>query len=221
MKKLTEAELRKLIAGGQITTLELNFNLPKPDELAQSLCGLANGQGGYIVIGAESENLNLIGIKNVSEAVAGLLQAARLVEPSIEFWPPEPEVYVLDEREILIACVPPNSGVVYQVGGVCWLREGLNIFPMSVQQIVRADISQLLELQRRENRLTLMPSLDRESRLILALLYIQQNEFITNREYRRLTGAAERMAARDLAMLVKTGTLRATGKTRSRQYWLP
>ncbi len=221
MTKLTEIELRKLIAGGDITTLLLNSTLPGTNELAQQLCGIANGHGGYIFSGIDDKTLNLVGIMNVAEAVAGLLQAAQLVTPSIEFRPPEPEVYVLDGRKIVVAYVPSGSGVVYQAGGVCWLTQGLNTYPMSVQQIVKADISHQVEIQIRENRPTLMPLPDRESRLVLALLYTQQNGFITNMEYRRLVGVSERMAARDLSLLVKTGSLRATGKTRSRQYWLP
>ena len=138
MVKLTEAELRKLIAGGENTILELKLNVPRPSEMAQRICGLANGQGGYIVIGVEDKNLRLVGIRNIGEAVDGLLRAARLVEPSVEFSPYEPEIYVLDERNILVAYVPSSAGEVYQAGGACWLRQGTNTLPMSVQQIMKA-----------------------------------------------------------------------------------
>ncbi len=52
----------------------------------------------------------------------------------------------------------------------------------------------------------------------LALEYISQNGSITNREYRAITGASERTAARDLEALVEQGTLRASGNRRSRKY---
>lgn len=52
----------------------------------------------------------------------------------------------------------------------------------------------------------------------LALEYIDQHGSITNREYRAITGASERTAARDLETLVEQGTLRASGSRRSRKY---
>jgi ATP-dependent DNA helicase RecG len=52
----------------------------------------------------------------------------------------------------------------------------------------------------------------------VALEYISQKGSITNREYRSITGASERTAARDLEALVEQGTLRALGNRRSRKY---
>lgn len=63
--------------------------------------------------------------------------------------------------------------------------------------------------------------LPEERRKMAAMRYVQQHGFITNREYRALTGVSENTALRDLEELAAKGVLKKTGKTRGRQYKLP
>jgi len=49
MVKLNELELRHIISGGETTTIELKLAPPRPTELAERLCGMANGQGGLVM----------------------------------------------------------------------------------------------------------------------------------------------------------------------------
>jgi predicted HTH transcriptional regulator len=46
-----ESTLRKLIENGETSTIELKVAVPRPGEMAERLCGLANAQGGFIIIG--------------------------------------------------------------------------------------------------------------------------------------------------------------------------
>jgi ATP-dependent DNA helicase RecG len=63
--------------------------------------------------------------------------------------------------------------------------------------------------------------LEHDQRLALAMRYVQQHGFITNQEYRKLTGASDRSALRDLGALVAQGALKMVGKKRARRYELP
>jgi predicted HTH transcriptional regulator len=45
-----EEELRRVIAHGETTTVELKVAPPRPAELAERLCGMANAQGGTSII---------------------------------------------------------------------------------------------------------------------------------------------------------------------------
>jgi ATP-dependent DNA helicase RecG len=54
----------------------------------------------------------------------------------------------------------------------------------------------------------------------LALRYIHEHGRITNKQYRELTGVAEKTAFRDLEILVEQGTLKAVGERRGRYYTL-
>ena len=46
MPTLRESILRKLIENGETSTIELKVAIPRPGEMAEKLCGLANAQGG-------------------------------------------------------------------------------------------------------------------------------------------------------------------------------
>ena len=57
MPTLRESILRKLIENGETSTIELKVAIPRPGEMAERLCGLANAQGGFIIIGIENTSL--------------------------------------------------------------------------------------------------------------------------------------------------------------------
>jgi len=57
MPRPLESTLRKLIENGETSTIELKVAIPRPGEMAERLCGLANAQGGFIIIGIENTSL--------------------------------------------------------------------------------------------------------------------------------------------------------------------
>ena len=138
MARLRETTLRKLIENGETSTVELKVAVPRPGEMAERLCGLANAQGGFIIIGVEDTALKIVGVQNSRMALTKdvILRAARQIEPVLLLDPPEPEVYVLDGKQVVVAMVPPNRGAVYQAGGVFWVRSGTYTVPLSVSELI-------------------------------------------------------------------------------------
>jgi predicted HTH transcriptional regulator len=49
MSKLSERELRRFIKGGETSTVELKLASPRPTEMAERLCGMANAQDWFII----------------------------------------------------------------------------------------------------------------------------------------------------------------------------
>jgi len=100
MPKLSEAKLLQLIAGGETNTVELKRASPRPTEMAERLCGMANAQGGIIIVGVEDADLRIIGIPNdrIALTIDVILRAARQIEPKLLLDPPEPEIYELDDK---------------------------------------------------------------------------------------------------------------------------
>lgn len=138
MARLRETTLRKLIENGETSAVELKVAVPRPGEMAERLCGLANAQGGFIIIGVEDTALKIVGVQNSRMALTKdvILRAARQIEPVLLLDPPEPEVYVLDGKQVVVAVVPPNRGAVYQAGGVFWVRRGTYTVPLKVSEIM-------------------------------------------------------------------------------------
>ena len=138
MPKLSERELRRLIKTGETSTVELKVASPRPTEMAERLCGMANAQGGFIIIGIEDTNLRIVGIpeKRMALTIDVILRASRQIQPVLLLNPPEPETYILDGKQLVVAYVPPNNGPLYQVSGVCWIRRGTYTLPLSVPEML-------------------------------------------------------------------------------------
>lgn len=127
--------LQMLIQGGETQTVEFKASPPRLAYLAERLCGLANGLGGFLVIGVADQTWEILGLKQPQEAIDCLLQAAWLCKPLVPFMPPHPRVIEIQARQVVVAYVPPNDGTLYQAGGVCWIRRGTHTVPMDVSEI--------------------------------------------------------------------------------------
>ena len=62
MARLSESALRRLIKSGETTTVELKVAAPRPVEMAERLCGMANAQGGIMIIGIEDAQHTIVGV---------------------------------------------------------------------------------------------------------------------------------------------------------------
>jgi hypothetical protein len=62
MAKLNETELKRVIKGGETNTVELKVAAPRAAEMAERLCGLANAQGGMVIIGVEDASREIVGV---------------------------------------------------------------------------------------------------------------------------------------------------------------
>ncbi len=136
MQNLSEQQLRELIKEGETSSVEFKIASPRPSELAERLTGLANAQGGYLIIGVEDATLQLAGVTNPRATIDSLLRAARQIVPPLEFSPPEPEIYTLDGKKLVVARVLATAGPIYQASGVFWVRRGTHTVPLSVHEVM-------------------------------------------------------------------------------------
>ena len=108
MTRLSEQELRRLIKAGETNTVELKAAAPRPVEMAERLCGMANAQGGLIIIGVEDAKHTIVGVPDdrLAMTIDTVLRAARQnVKPALVLDPPEPELYeVGGKRLVVVSC---------------------------------------------------------------------------------------------------------------------
>ena len=62
MVQLSEKELKKLIQGGETNTVELKVAVPGAVEMAERVCGMANAQGGMIILGVKDAKHEIVGV---------------------------------------------------------------------------------------------------------------------------------------------------------------
>jgi ATP-dependent DNA helicase RecG len=127
--------LEKMIAGGETSRVEFKIAPPRPVEIAQRLCGFANGAGGYLILGVVDKTLEIVGLRHPAEAIDTVLQGARLCKPALNLENPEPEFVTIKGKSLVVVSVPPNSGPLYQASGVFWIRRGSHTIPLEANEI--------------------------------------------------------------------------------------
>ena len=117
MEELSETELKKLIQGGETNTVELKVAAPRAVEMAERLCGMANAQGGMIIIGVKDALHEIVGVPDhrIGETLDVILRAVRqMIKPEFGLDPPETEIYMVEEKELVVATVRASQGSAYQ-----------------------------------------------------------------------------------------------------------
>jgi len=166
MAKLSEKELRKLIKGGETNTVELKVAPPRATEMAERLCGMANAQGGVMIIGVKDADHEIVGVPEhrIGEALDVLLRAARqMIKPELVLDPPEPEIYSISGKQLVVATVKPSQGPVYQAHGIYWVRRGTHTVSLGLPELLEmANDRGLLDWERQPVRNATMEGIDLE-----------------------------------------------------------
>ena len=133
---MTEEALRQLIAKGETGVVELKINAPRPVELAERMCGMANTRtGGVIIFGVEDRTLVLTGVALPNETIDTILRSARMIKPPISLSDSAVHTWSLGERPIVTVEIPPNDGRLYQYNGACLVRRGTHTVPLTIEEI--------------------------------------------------------------------------------------
>jgi predicted HTH transcriptional regulator len=134
MVKLSEMELKMLIRGGETNTVELQVAAPRATEMAERFSGLANAQGGVVIIGVKDSHHEIVGVPEhrIGETLDVILRAVRhMIEPELVLDPPEPEIYTVEEKELVVTTVRASPGSAYQAYETVFLRAPYNSATLS------------------------------------------------------------------------------------------
>src|SRR6266508_1234435 len=133
---MTEETLRELIADGETSTVEFKIKAPRPAELAERMCGMANTRtGGVIIFGIEDSSNALVGVAKPSDTIDITLRAARMIKPPLPIAEHAITTWLVDQRTLITLEIPPNAGRLYQYDGACLVRRGTHTIPLSVEEI--------------------------------------------------------------------------------------
>jgi ATP-dependent DNA helicase RecG len=58
-----------------------------------------------------------------------------VIKPELMLDPPEPEVYVLTGKKLLVVTIPQTHGPVYQAGGIFWIRQGTQTRALTMAEL--------------------------------------------------------------------------------------
>ncbi len=166
MAKLSEIELLQIIRGGETNTVELKVAAPRATEMAERLCGMANAQGGLIIIGVKDASRDIVGVPDsrIGETLDVILRATRqMLKPELVLSPPEPEIYVVSGKNVVVATVQPSYGPVYQAHGIYWVRRGTHTVSLNLSELLEmANDRGLMDWEHQPARNATMDDIDLE-----------------------------------------------------------
>jgi ATP-dependent DNA helicase RecG len=99
---------------------------------------MANARGGIVIIGVEDSTHKVVGVpdERIGETMDVILRAARqVIKPELVLDPPEPELYLLAGKKLLVVTVPPTGGPIYQAGGIFWIRQGTQTRALNMAEL--------------------------------------------------------------------------------------
>lgn len=166
MGELTEVALKRLIQGGETNTIELKVAAPRATEMAERLCGMANAQGGRVIIGVKDSTYEVVGVpdRRIGETLDVIARAVRkMIRPELMLDPSEPEIYTIAGKNVVVATVPPSHGPVYQAHGIYWIRRGTHTVSLTLSELLEvANDRGLLDWEHQSARNTTIEDLDLE-----------------------------------------------------------
>jgi ATP-dependent DNA helicase RecG len=128
-------EIRALIGQGMGLGLHWFPGELLIENLAAVLTGMANTQGGSIIIGVAPRSPQIIGLVDPAETIDRVFQAALLVEPPLVL--PVPRICRVDGDQLLWVTVPAGLPQVYSLQGRYLGREGSLTHPLPARRLRR------------------------------------------------------------------------------------
>jgi ATP-dependent DNA helicase RecG len=131
----TSGEVRYLLAEGRGTQVDWMPAGTPPARIATSLVGMANAQGGSLIIGVSPRTNRVPGVPDPEQAIDRVLQAALMAEPPLVI--PFPELIEFDNRTVILVRIPAGLPHVYALDGRYLVREGPVVGPLSAPRLRR------------------------------------------------------------------------------------
>jgi ATP-dependent DNA helicase RecG len=125
---LSTSDVQAMLAQGMGARLHWFPSDVQPSRLAAVLAGMANAQGGTVLLGVAPRSAHIQGVVNVPDAVDCVFQAALLIDPPLVL--PVPQVINTSRGRLLWIMVPGGLPHVYSLEGRYLGREGTQTNPL-------------------------------------------------------------------------------------------
>jgi ATP-dependent DNA helicase RecG len=102
-------------------------------ELAATLTGMANAEGGLVLFGISPRSSRIVGVRDVDSAIDRIFQAALLAEPPLVL--PMPQVERVSGTPIVRVTVPPGLPHIYSLEGRYYRWQGSKTQPIAPRDL--------------------------------------------------------------------------------------
>jgi ATP-dependent DNA helicase RecG len=129
----TVEEISQLVKGGRGARLDWFSESADAENVAVTMVAMANSQGGTVLLGVSGGAI--LGVRNATNAVDLLLQAALSIEPPLII--PMPQVMRLNGKAVVFVTIPPGMPHVYSIDGRFLGRQGVENVPLKSRDLRR------------------------------------------------------------------------------------
>ena len=107
----------------------------QPSQLANVLVGMANANGGTVLLGVAPRSNRILGVRDLKGVMDNVFQAALLSDPPLIL--PLPQQIEVEHRKLLCIVVPSGLPNVYSLGGRYLGRDGVQTEPLGARNLRR------------------------------------------------------------------------------------
>lgn len=118
---MTRAEIEQLTAQGESETVELKKTTGQRRRAAETVCGMLNAQGGFVLFGVTPDG-DIRGQEVSDDTLQEVVRELRKIEPQIVLQPET--VPVDDTRDVIVISAPGDQRDVYTYDGRPYVRQG-------------------------------------------------------------------------------------------------
>ena len=194
-------ELYKLIESGENSTTEFKRKFSTPEKIAKEMIAFANSKGGKIIFGVDDDK-TIVGVESEKGELELITTAAKFYcEPEIEF---TTDIVCIKNMDVVVADIPestlkphflqtenedPKAYVRYKDQSILASKETIKILKNSVTD----DLPLALYIGEIEKSL---------------FAFLEANDRITVKGFKKLVNISERRASRTLINLVRANMIR-------------
>lgn len=200
-------ELYKLIEDGENSTTEFKRKFSTPEKIAKELIAFANSKGGYMLFGVDDDK-SLVGVESEKEQMELVKTAAEFYcEPAVEH---EIEVVLIKGVDIVVVNVPESTNKPHYL--ITDDEDNMKSYVRLNDKSILASKETLRILKGQNSTNPLSINIGENEKALFK--FLNENEKITVKGFKKLVNISERRASRTLVNLVRAGTIRHhyTGK---------
>lgn len=129
----TSTDLKQLIEQGMGPALHWFPDDVSAGELAQVLTGMANRDGGMVLLGVAPRSRQILGVRDADYLIDIVFQAALLIDPPLVL--PIPQTQIVDDLMVLCVSVPPGLPHAFNLEGRYLARQGARTEPLPPREL--------------------------------------------------------------------------------------
>lgn len=196
-------ELFKLIEEGENERIEFKRKFSTPQKIAKEMIAFANTKGGHIFFGVDDDG-KIYGVESEKSELDLIDTAARFYcDPEVEF---TTEIIPVKSKDVVVIGIPESRNKPHKLIDESDKETSRVYVRFKDKSIIASkETANILKFSNVDSTPLIISLGDLEKML---LKFLEENDTVTVKEFKKLSNISERRASRTLVNLVRAGVLR-------------